>query len=76
MKVQLKKVLVLVESVQRWQIKYFEISFIFRKQFYFAIFCLQIMGRGNPDSNLQSHYIYIHKAHREREREERELGKV
>jgi hypothetical protein len=28
--------------------------FIFRKQFYFIVSCLKIIGHGNPDSNLES----------------------
>jgi hypothetical protein len=29
-------------------------TFIFRKQFYFVMFDLKIIGHGNPDSNLES----------------------
>jgi hypothetical protein len=31
--------------------------FIFRKQFYFVASGFKITGHGNPDNNLESHYI-------------------
>jgi hypothetical protein len=31
---------------------------IFRKQFYFIISCLKIMGHGSPDNNLESLCIH------------------
>jgi hypothetical protein len=30
-------------------------TFIFRKQFYFVVSGLKIIGQGNPDNNLESH---------------------
>jgi hypothetical protein len=32
-------------------------TFIFRKKFYSIISGLKIIGHGNPDNNLESHYI-------------------
>jgi hypothetical protein len=34
-------------------------TFIFRKQFYFVISGLKIIGHGNHDNNLESHCIFI-----------------
>jgi hypothetical protein len=31
--------------------------FIFRKQFYFVVSGLKIIGHGNPDNNLETSYI-------------------
>jgi hypothetical protein len=35
-------------------VKLFDNIFIFRKQFYFAVSGLNIIGHGNPDNNLES----------------------
>jgi hypothetical protein len=32
-------------------------AFVFRKQFYFVLSGLNVIGHGNPDNNLESHCI-------------------
>jgi hypothetical protein len=31
--------------------------FLVRKQFYFVVSCLKIIGHGHPDNNLESHFM-------------------
>jgi hypothetical protein len=47
----IKKVLLLIESVL------LNAKQLQRAQFYFIVSGLNITGHGNPDSNLESHYI-------------------
>jgi hypothetical protein len=46
-------------KISECRIKRFPLHFLIHKQFYFVTSNLKIIGHGNPDNNLESHFIKI-----------------